>query len=214
MFQILGPSPGITCKRAPGDLCQNIPAFDDSFVNGFKEKGFTHQEDLIDKQIAQTLRDVDDPRRDVASQDNFILGYNYVPMDEDERRWLESGDFDVPGFQPETQDTCTESITRCRPEDIPPGKFDTNISETPSNPNEEVMVIKDSRGKDHDFLPGKPGSTKPSWSDMAMHDWRSACTSGQEPVLPNSLRYVIQHNLEAGGSTTDTRKVTDAATQK
>jgi hypothetical protein len=58
----------VTCKRAVGEACPNIPAFNDEFVDGFKEKGLIRQQALIEIQRAQTLKDVDDPKRDVAGR--------------------------------------------------------------------------------------------------------------------------------------------------
>jgi hypothetical protein len=98
-------------------------------------------------------------------------------LDADERRWLESDDLNIPGFQEDKLPVWIESTTRNKPEDVPEGKFDTNILTKSSNPNDGVLVIQDSQGKLKDFINAQPGEGKPAWSDMAMHDWRSACTS-------------------------------------
>jgi hypothetical protein len=97
----LGTSPRVTCKRAVGEACPNIPAFNDEFVDGYKEKGLIRQQALIEKQRAQTLKDVDDPKRDVAGRYDIRVEDDDVDiaLDADERRWLESDDLNIPGFQ-------------------------------------------------------------------------------------------------------------------
>jgi hypothetical protein len=212
-------APGLTCKRAAGSVCTGIPAFSTKNldidraiverVDGFKNNGVVRQEALVAAQRAQSPTDINMPARDVANTYEVQKDATVAPLSGDEIDWFTAEGLNVPGFHPDS--TWVRSQTKPKAENIPEGRLDNGILSTVSNPKDRVMVIEDSRGKENDLLPGKPGQDKPSWSDMAMHDWRSACTSADPAVSPDTLQYVVRSNLLDGSSAIDTRNVIDTA---
>ncbi|USP75888.1 hypothetical protein yc1106_03162 [Curvularia clavata] len=194
------PGSALQCKRAPGDPCTNVATFGTPELEGIRNKGRIVQADLLVTQRANPpAQDVD--RADLARQyTHDHTDRQALPLPTDETGFLTANNPPVPhSLQNDWYSYTTTNLQGSG------GKLPQPILRTHMNPKDRVMIVAESFNGEHDLLK----SGKMRWSDMAMYDLKEAFKTGG--VNPDELKYMVRHNIEGGGSASNTRNYIEKA---